>query len=82
MMQITLVPFAILQELLNEEPFLLEYEEECTAQQLLEILSEKYPKAAPVLRVTRLAYNDEYVGKKEKITEGAEYSLIPPVSGG
>ncbi len=81
-MQVTLIPFAILQDTISKEPFLLEYEKESTAEEVLNLLSEKYPKAAPIIKVTRLAHEDEYVGKKTILKDGAEYCLIPPVSGG
>ncbi|MBT5487568.1 MAG: MoaD/ThiS family protein, partial [Deltaproteobacteria bacterium] len=59
-----------------------EVEKDCTAEQVLELLAEKFPKAAPILKSTRLANEDEYVGKQTLLTDGAEYCLIPPVSGG
>jgi molybdopterin converting factor small subunit len=55
---------------------------DCTAEQVLELLAEKFPQAAPILKSTRLANEDEYVGKQTLLTDGAEYCLIPPVSGG
>ena len=74
--------FAVLQETISEEPLLLEVKNGCTAEQVLELLAEKFPQAAPVLKSTRLAHKDEYVGKQTILTDGAEYCLIPPVSGG
>ena len=81
-MQITLIPYAILQENISKEPFLLVTSEGSTATQVIEQLSKEHPKAAPILKVTRLAHEDEYVGKQSVLTDGAEYCLIPPVSGG
>jgi len=46
------------------------------------LLSQKFPQAAAILKATRLAHEEEYVGKQTVLTEGAEYCLIPPVSGG
>ena len=40
------------------------------------------PQAAAILKSTRLAHEDEYVSKKSVLTDGEEYCLIPPVSGG
>ncbi|MBS1254962.1 MAG: hypothetical protein MAG581_00759 [Deltaproteobacteria bacterium] len=81
-MEITLVFYAVLQETISEEPILLEVPQGCTAEQVIEQLSIKYPQAAPVLKSTRLAHQDEYVSKQSVLTDGAEYCLIPPVSGG
>ena len=81
-MQVNLIFYAVLQETISEEPLLLEVKNGCTAEQVLELLAEKFPQAAPVLKDTRLAHEDEYVGKQTILTDGAEYCLIPPVSGG
>ena len=81
-MKINLIFYAVLQETISEDPLLLEVKKDCTAAQVLELLAEKFPQAAPILKSTRLANEDEYVGKKTLLTDGAEYCLIPPVSGG
>ena len=52
------------------------------SEKLIKILIEKYPRLADILKVTRLAHEDEYVDKRSVLTEGEEYCLIPPVSGG
>ena len=81
-MEITLICYAVLQELISEEPFSLEISEGCTATQVIELLSQNFPLAAPILKSTRLAHQDDYVDKQSVLCDGAEYSLIPPVSGG
>ena len=81
-MEITLTCYAVLQELISEEPFSLEIPEECTAKQVIELLSHNYPIASPILKSTRLAHHDDYVDKQSVLCDGAEYCLIPPVSGG
>ena len=81
-MQVNLIFYAVLQETISEEPLLLEVKNGCTAEQVMELLAEKFPQAAPILKSTRLAHEDEYVGKQTILTDGAEYCLIPPVSGG
>jgi len=77
-----LIFYAVLQETISKEPLFLEVKNGCTAEQVLELLAEKFPQAAPVLKSTRLAHEDEYVGKQTILTDGAEYCMIPPVSGG
>ncbi len=81
-MEIKLICYAVLQELISEEPFALEIPSRCTAQQVVELLSQNYPKAAPILKSTRLAHQEDYVDKESVLCDGAEYCLIPPVSGG
>ena len=81
-MEITLICYAVLQEIISEEPITLEVPEGCTAKQVMELLTHKYPQAGPILKSTRLAHQDDYVEKQSVLTDGAEYCLIPPVSGG
>ena len=81
-MKITLICYAVLQEIISEEPISLEVPEGCTAEQVIELLSQNYPQAVPILKSTRLAHQDEYVEKQFVLTDGEEYCLIPPVSGG
>ena len=42
----------------------------------------RVPKVADILKVTRLAHEEEYVEKNSVLADGEEYCLIPPVSGG
>ena len=81
-MEITLICYAVLQEIISDEPISLEIPEGCTAKQLIELLSQNYPQAVPILKSTRLAHQDDYIDKQSILTDGAEYCLIPPVSGG
>ena len=81
-MEITLICYAVLQEIISEEPISLEVPEGYTAEQVIELLSQNYPQARPILKSTRLAHQDDYVDKQSVLTDGAEYCLIPPVSGG
>jgi len=80
--QINLIFYAVLEETISAEPLLLEVKKNSTAEQVIALLSQKYPQAAAILRSTRLAHEDEYVGKQSILTDGEEYCLIPPVSGG
>ena len=81
-MEITLNCYAVLKELISEEPFSLTIPEGCNANQVIELLSQNYPIATPILKSTRLAHQNDYVDKQSVLCDGAEYCLIPPVSGG
>ena len=81
-MYIKLIFYAVLEETISAEPLVLEVKKGGTAEQVIALLSLKYPQAASILRSTRLAHEDEYVGKQSILTDGEEYCLIPPVSGG
>ena len=72
----------MLQEIISEEPLSLEVPDGYTADQVIELLSQIYPHAGPVLKSTRLAHQDDYVDKHTVLNNEAEYCLIPPVSGG
>ena len=81
-MEITLVCYAVLQEKISDDPISLEVPEGCTAEKVIKLLSQNYPQAEPILKSTRLAHQDDYIDKQSILTDGAEYCLIPPVSGG
>ena len=81
-MEITLICYAVLQEIISDDPILLEVPEGCTAEKVIELLSQNYPQAEPILKSTRLAHQDDYIDKQSILNDGAEYCLIPPVSGG
>ena len=81
-MKITLICYAVLKELVSEDPFSLEIPEGYTAKQVIELLSQNFPTADTILKSTRLAHQDDYVDKQSVLCDGAEYCLIPPVSGG
>ena len=81
-MEIKLICYAVLQETISEEPISMEVPEGCTALQVIELLSQNYPQAGPILKYTRLAHQNDYIDKQSVLTDGAEYCLIPPVSGG
>ncbi len=81
-MHIKLLPFAVLKEHLPAEGLSLELPEGASATDALEALAQQHEALAPLLKVTRLAHEDEYVAKRAPLVDGAEYCLIPPVSGG
>tara|TARA_B100000945_G_C20419982_1_gene617403 strand:+ start:583 stop:828 length:246 start_codon:yes stop_codon:yes gene_type:complete len=80
--EIKLICYAVLQEIISDEPISLKIPEECTAMMVIELLSQNYPQAEPILKSTRLAHRDRYIEKSSLVIDGEEYCLIPPVSGG
>lgn len=81
-MKISLVLFAILEDMFPESPYDYAVEEGTTADQLMKQLAKEFPDKAGILEVTRLAHQDDYVEKQSVLKANAEYCLIPPVSGG
>ena len=55
---------------------------ESTGSELLAWLSQRNPKLAGLLEVSRLAVNCEYVERNRVLYDGDEVVVIPPVSGG
>ena len=49
-MKINLIFYAVLEETISAEPLLLEVKNGSTAEQVVALLSEKYPQAAAILR--------------------------------
>lgn len=45
-------------------------------------IAAEHPALAPLLGVTRIAINREFAEENQRIAEGDELALIPPVSGG
>jgi molybdopterin synthase sulfur carrier subunit len=53
-----------------------------TGAELLAWLSQRNPKLAGLLDVSRLAVNCEYVSVDHRLQDGDEVVVMPPVSGG
>lgn len=53
-----------------------------TGRHLIHVLEARHPDAAPLLGVSRLAVNWEYVVGDVALGDGDEVAVIPPVSGG
>jgi molybdopterin converting factor subunit 1 len=65
---------------LAEEP--LELPPRLPAAAALALLSERHPRAAGLIQVSRLALDEEFAGTELTLAAGAELAVIPPVSGG
>ncbi|MBI3088444.1 MAG: MoaD/ThiS family protein [Candidatus Omnitrophica bacterium] len=53
-----------------------------TGRDLLRLLKNRHPQVEPLLEVSRLAVNCEYVPADAELHDGDEVVIIPPVSGG
>ena len=81
-MKIKLVGYAVLGELLPSNPMEYETADDTTAAELTANLAKDFPDAAEILKITRLASEDDYIDRRSKLVDGQEYCLIPPISGG
>lgn len=79
---VRLLSFAQLRDRLGESERSLTLPAASTGQDLLRLLRERYPSAAPLLDVSRLAVNWEYAPAERVLRDGDEVAIIPPVSGG
>ena len=54
-----------------------------SSEHLLEELSREYPKLVPILKVSRLVLNGDYLRKSQVVLRaGDEFAIHPPYSGG
>ena len=81
-MKVQLRLFASLHEIVGQRRLDLELREGATVSDLKERLVEAFPAVRPVIETLVYAVDEEYASMDEKLRDGAEVALIPPVSGG
>jgi molybdopterin synthase catalytic subunit len=74
--------FAGLREAVGAREVTIEIPEDASVAELKARLGSAYPAVQPMLERAVCAIDDEYVATDERVREGAEVALIPPVSGG
>lgn len=74
--------FATLRDHFAPSEFAVSLPAHATGRDLLACLGERQPRAAPLLRVCRLAVGCEYVPSDSSLRDGDDVAVIPPVSGG
>ena len=60
----------------------IEIAENSTINDLIKLLSEKYPQIKDSLQNSMFAVNEEYASIDQELKEGDTVAIIPPVSGG
>jgi molybdopterin converting factor subunit 1 len=81
-MKIQLLFFAAAREAVGHGTEEIEVGPRASVQQVLEVLSQRHPKLAPLRDSLRLAVNEDFVGAAHLLEEGDRLALLPPVSGG
>jgi molybdopterin synthase catalytic subunit len=81
-MKVSLRLFAGLHDLVGTKAIVMELPEGARVNDLKLRLADEYPIVQPLLRTLVFAIDDEYIPTDEELHDGAEVSLIPPVSGG
>jgi molybdopterin converting factor subunit 1 len=75
--------FASIADIIGQSQITLSVpQEEITVAQLLTILIERFPEAEKIIAISFIAKNQAYALPEERLLEGDEIALIPPVSGG
>lgn len=74
--------FAQLRDRLGGSEFVYTLPAGVTGRELIRTLAHAHPAAGPLLDVSRLAVNAEYMPTDAALHDGDDVALIPPVSGG
>jgi len=81
-MQVRVLFFGTLKELLGKGSETLVLAEGATMGDVLSHYEKSQPKLRPYLPSIAMAINSEYAAAEERLAEGDEVALLPPVSGG
>jgi len=81
-MKIRLKMFAILRERSGVSETELELEEGATVADAVRAVGKRFSPISDLLQRTAAAVNMEYAKASDRLYEGDELALVPPVSGG
>ena len=81
-MQITVRFFARARECAGREQLVLDLPEGSTVGTLRTILAAQFPALAPLLARSALAVDESFTNNEQKLRNGADVAVLPPVSGG
>ncbi len=81
-MQIRVLAFAHLRELLGQAELAFQLPANATAGDAWALLVQRLPPLAAVGASTRFARNGALVSAQEPLSDGDELALLPPVGGG
>src|SRR4051812_32537842 len=81
-MLITIRYFANIREIVGQTVETRDVAEGATAGSVVDTLVTEYPRLAGIRRATLLMVNQDYVPADHRLSDGDEFVLIPPVSGG
>jgi molybdopterin converting factor subunit 1 len=81
-MQISVLFFGMLKELIGKESDALTLNEGATVNSLINHYQHQIPKLAELVPSLAISVNQEYAGVTTTLHDGDEVALLPPVSGG
>jgi molybdopterin converting factor small subunit len=82
MINITVLFFANLREIIGKKEISLEIPETTSVMQFKTIIGEAYPELIPALDSTLISVNKEFGFDDDLLPKDAQVALFPPVSGG
>lgn len=81
-MMITVKFFALLRDVVQRESAEVLLKEGATVADLPAAIGEAFPELRQHLPTLSFAVNNEYAGKQQRLHDGDEVALLPPISGG
>lgn len=81
-MKIKLRFYSAHREIVGKAEEEIEIEDNITVRELMEKLIERYPKLSDLRDSTIFSLNHRYAKGDEKLKEGDEIAMFPPVEGG
>lgn len=81
-MKVTVRLFARARDLAGVDTLTVEIASGATVKELRQTLAGRVPTLAGFVARCAVAVNEEYAQETDRVAEGAEIALIPPVSGG
>jgi molybdopterin converting factor subunit 1 len=81
-MKVALHLFASVREAVGQREVCMDLDDGATIEDLKQRLAVDFPRLEPMLKTIVFAIDDEYVPFEQRLHDGAEVALIPPVSGG
>ena len=82
MISIRVLFFATLRDRVGEKEVQFEVERPFKVAELRQLMEQKYPAAAPLMKTALASVNREFAFDGDLIPAGAEVAFFPPVSGG
>ncbi len=81
-MNIKVLLFAHLREIVGSDEINLEMEAGCKGKEVFQEMETRFPELIDHRKYLKLSMNGEYIDMETEILDQAEVAIFPPVSGG